>query len=188
MSEFDVMPYKSASGGHSQMGSNTIHASEVFHRGDPVAIDADGFIEEALDEPIAGGTGEPNSTAATGNIVGICAANTASLIAFSSDGTQATANSEGIQVPYYELHRGDQFVLPAARFTEADDTTFDGTVASTNVGDLCSLRTGTTDWGVCIHTSSSNRDFRIVKVLDADGKDAVASGATITDIVIRVEV
>lgn len=188
MSEFDVMPYLSANGSHSQIGTGTIHATEVFHTGDPVAVDADGFIEEALDEPIADGTGEPNSTAATGNVVGICATNTASIIAMSSNGTQAAANTEGLQVPYYLMKRGDQFVLPAARFTEANDTTFDGTVASTNIGDLCSLRTATTDWGVCIHASSANRDFRIVALKDADGKDAVASGGTITQIVIRVEV
>lgn len=187
MSLNDVLPYLASTGQHSQIGSGTIHATEVFEKGDLVAVDADGFIEEALDEPNIDGTGEPNSTAITGNAVGVAMAGSAQLLAFASDETQATANSEGVQVPYAMFTRGSQWVLPAANFTEADDTTFDGTVAATDVGDLCSLRTDATDWGVCTNASSDNRSCRIVKLLDADGKDAVANGTTITQIVIRVE-
>jgi len=185
MSEFDVMPYVAAGGQHCQIGSGRIDATDVYEKGDVVAIDVDGSIIEAGDEAAVDGSGAPGTT----GTVGVALAGTADLVsAFSSDATQATAESEGVQVPYASFQRGDQFVLPAARFTEADDTTFDGTVAASNVGDLASLRTAGTTWGVCIHASSSNRHFRIVKLIDADGKDAVAAGTTIAHIVIRVEV
>jgi len=182
MSLNDVLPYRSANGGYSRASSASIDATDVYEKGDVVAMDTDGYVIEAGDEAAVAG-GAPGTT----GTLGVAMAGTAQLLDFASDGTQATAATEGVQMPYVEFHRGDEFVLPAARFTEADDTTFDGTVAAANVGDLCSLRTDATDWGVCIHASSSNRDFRIVKLLDADGKDAVANGTTITQIVIRVE-
>ena len=190
MSEFDIMPYSAAGGQFSQIGSGRVDATATFLRGEPVEIDVDGSVIEASDEPSVtnylGSTGAP--AAIGGKAIGIALAGAVETgTNGSSDGTQATAQSEGVQVPYAQFHRGDLFVVPAERFTEADDTTFDGTVAAANVGDLCSLRTAGGIWGICVHTSSENRNFSVYKLLDANGEDAVAKSTTITQIVIRVE-
>ena len=190
MSEFDIMPYSSSGGQFSQIGSGRVDATATYLRGEPVEIDADGSVIEATDEPSVtnylGSTGAP--AAIGGKAIGIALAGAvATGVNGASDGLQATAETEGVQMPYAQFHRGDLFVLPAARFTEADDTTFNGTIASTEVGDLCSLRTAGGIWGICTNTASENRNFSVYKLLDADGKDAVAASSTIAHIVIRVE-
>ncbi len=187
MAEYDIMPYLASGGGHCQMGSGSIQASASFLKGEPVELDADGDLIEATDEPDVSGAATIGS-AGLGIAMSGAAATAVNGLRDVTSTSRADAESENVPLAFTQFQRGDEYIVPAARFTEADDTTFDGTVAAANRGDLCSLRTDGTDWGVCIHTDSSNRQFRIVQLLDVNGLNADDSGGTITQIIIRCEV
>ena len=184
MAEFDIMPYLAAGGQHCQVGSGSIEAVATFLKGEPVELDGDGDLIEASDEPDVSGAATIGSAG-----LGIAMSGAAATsIAGASDSTQATGETESVQLSYAEFQRGDQYVVPAANFGSDDDTSLNDTIAIGNKGDLCSLRTDGTDWGVNVHTDSSNRQFRIIQLTDANGLDTENSGGTIANIIIRCEV
>lgn len=184
MAEFDIMPYLAAGGQYCQAGSGSIEATASFLRGELVELNAAGDLIEATDEPDVSGAAAIGSAG-----LGIAMSGAAATsIDGASDGTQATGETENVQLAYTEFQRGDQYVTIAARFTSADNTTFDDTVAAANKGDLCSIRTDGTDWGICVHTDSSNRQFRITQLIDANGGIAERTGLAIDRIVFRCEV
>ncbi len=190
MSEFDILPYRASGGGHCQINTSSVEGTATFLKGEPVEVDADGDLIECTTEPSVNGLNSADGTPLEigDRIIGFALAGAASTAEFASDGLQTTAETENVQLPYAEIHRGDQFIVPAARFTAADSDTMDGTVAAANVGDMCSLRVTGGVWGVCVHTTSLNRDFRIIELLDANGEIAARSGGAITQIIIRCEV
>ncbi len=184
MAEFDIMPYKSANGGHFVIQVGRVDATASYLQGEIVAFDTDGSVIESGDEPDT-----TNAAPGTAGAMGIAMAGAASLgTSMSSDGTQATAETEGVQMPFVRFNRSDEYAVQAARFTEANDTTFDGAVAGSDIGDICSLRTDGTDWGICTNASSASRFFRIIKLIDANGEDAVAKSTTVEKIIIRMDV
>ena len=187
MAEFDIMPYLAAGGGHCQVGSGSIQSAASFLKGEPVELDADGDLIEASDEPDVSGSATIGSAALGIAMSGADVTALAGVYDIATP-TRANAESENVQLAYVRFMRGDQYIVPAANFASDDDTSLNDTVAAANKGDLCSLRTDGTDWGICVHTDSSNRQFRIVGLGDANGLIADRSGGTITNIIIECEV
>ncbi len=187
MAENDILPYKAAGGGHCRVGSGSIDTSASFLKGEPVELDANGDLIEATDEPDVSGSAAIGSSGLGIAMSGAAATAIAGLRDVTST-SRSDAQDENVQLAYTEFLKGDEYVIPAANFASDDNTSLNDTVAETNKGDLCSLRTDGTDWGVCVHTDSSNRQFRITQLLDADGLIAGQSGKAIANIIIRCEV
>lgn len=187
MAEFDIMPYLGQGGQHCQASSGSIDTSASFLKGEPVELDANGDLVEASDEPDVSGGGAIGSSAMG---IAMSGADATALFGVRAGGagTRAAAQDENVQLSFVEFKRGDRYVVQAANFASDDDTSLNDTVAAGNKGDLCSLRTDGTDWGVCVHTDSSNRQFRIVQLNDANGGIAERTGLAINTIIIRCEV
>ncbi len=187
MAEFDIMPYLGQGGQYCQVGSGSIDTSASFLKGEPVELDANGDLIEASDEPDVSGGGAIGNSAMGIAMSGANATALAGLRDVTSS-SRANAQDENVQLSYSKFKRGDQFVVQAANFASDDDTSLNDTVAAGNKGDLCSLRTDGTDWGICVHTDSSNRQFRIVQLKDANGGIAERTGLAINTIIIECEV
>ncbi len=187
MSEFDIMPYLGQGGQYCQVGSGSIDTSASFLKGEPVELDANGDLIEASDEPDVSGGGAIGSSAMGIAMSGANATALAGLRDVTSS-SRANAQDENVQLSFSKFHRGDQYVLPAARFSLNDNASMDDTVLASHKGDLCSLRTTGGVWGICVHTDSSNRQFRIVQLMDANGGIAERTGLSINTIIIQCEV
>ncbi len=187
MAEFDIMPYLASGGGHCQVGSGSIASAESFLKGEPVELDSAGDLVEASDEPDVSGAAAIGMAAIGIAMSGADATALAGLRDVTSS-SRADAQSENVQLAFTQFIRGDEYVVQAANFGSDNDTSLNDTVAAANKGDLCALRTDGTDWGVNVNTNSSNRQFRIVNLLDVNGLNADDSGGAITSIIIRCEV
>ncbi len=170
MSRHDIMPFRSALGGHTQLATGVIDATEDYEEGDVVVLNGTD-IEEAADEPAV-----ETVWIATQPSQGVANYTTAA-------GTIAAANTAGITVGMYPFVQHDEYITE--NFASDDDTSFTDTPDEDDVGTVASLRTDGTLWGVCNHASSSNLDFVITRVLDVEGRDVSRSGETGTQVVFR---
>ena len=187
MAEFDIMPYSGQGGQHCEVGSGSIDSAASFLKGEPVELDANGDLIEASDEPDVSGAAAIGSAGLGIAMSGASATAVAGLRDVTST-SRSDAETENVQLSFVEFKRGDRYIVPAANFASDNDTSLNDTVAAGNKGDLCSLRTDGTDWGVCVHVDSSNRQFRITQLIDANGGIAQRTGLAINSIIIRCEV
>lgn len=183
MAARDIMPFTSAVGSHVRVHYAHIDATADYDEGDVVLINS-GDLEEAGDEAnvtIPGTTG--GGGAGDTGAVGVAAQASLDAAAAFSTGTLAAANAANVLVGYYRFDVDTEFITD--NFEADDATAFGDTPDEDDVGTLCSLRTDGTIWGVCNNASSSNRQFIITRVLDAERKDVQQSGATGVWVVFR---
>ena len=164
MARYDIMPYKSFNGGVTETRSGIIDTAAAFLVGEPVCITANGTILGSID-PVNGLT--VGVGIGTGDVIGIAAVDAVKQAAlFASDGTVATANNEGVHVPYWPVGLDQEFVT--RNFASAGDAVTTGVALVTHVGDLVALCADATPvWGISNNLNFLNFQItRLIRALD----------------------
>ena len=147
MAANDIMPFESISGGISRVRQGPMKASEAFFVGEPVALDSNGLITEANDNP------------AGDDLIGIASEGPGSSnVNPKTDATYATNDA----IQFWTVSQGDSFIT---KNYSTDGSTFNNAAPLiAKLGIRAGLSLISDDWG--FDENAGNKTVRLIDILD----------------------
>ncbi len=168
MAKNDIMPWRSALGGHFKIERHRLTAAQTFEEGECVLLAAAGTITIAAD---AGDAATPTS------LYGLAAEPAEGMATDAAGTTNPTNALRGIH-PFDDI--STEFITD--NYSDAGAAFGDAAPDMANIGDTCGIALIGGIWGV--ELVSDNENFLIIDVLDSD-KSTPTTGTDGTWVVFR---